>query len=772
MDNKQPNREPFIPILALLGMIAILILILAISFISRSTTPEVSEIPQPTLPQAPTKTTTKEGSSTPTLSPRPTWTLRPSGTPSPTYTTTPTLTPTRLPTLRIETPYKFNFRYELEEWSTTKANDLIELLKVTIDPLATTFKNPVYPESESGYYALAYAQQEALLRYPNSFLADEWRWGLANSLAHMNDPRAIELYSKLLEDALETGQVRFSELVEWFASNEVELSLEVHNLTATPGELGRHLLEIKGAGGAYIWMQELPDQVNLFPLTADFDFNSTTSSDFVISDFTGDDIDEIAIYFAPGIDNFLLNDPQVFSLSHLPPEKLLFRSEIPYNFMMEYHANIAAIPDESGTNVLQYTAVFFPACPVYVTRSYEWNGTSFDPMPFQYLVEPEPNLEGFCEVVLDHASLSWGPQAALSIAEQLLPIWPPEFDSSRNPYPTDADDAWLYRLGIYNALLGYQLEAEGYFNKIVTNPSVTSSRWIVEAQKFLESFDHISDIYIACRSAQYCHIHQALELLTRLSNVDDPDTALTYLQNHGVDIRTSGSFDFNLDGNNERWMAIKPHPETRLEFWILSPTPKGVRALFVDYIDSDKIYPYFQETSNRSPVVQLEPGKGFILEEVQTSGDQYIKLVDVEYNRPTIIKDGYQAALNKLFSGVDPLTIRNTLLDIKSNERFAGDCDNFWICDQFFYTLGLTYELTGDDLTAVDIYIDLWWNFVRNSLFTIMAREKLHFIPPPPTATSTPTITRTPTNTPDPNATVTPTRTATTNPYPYPYPTP
>jgi hypothetical protein len=317
-------------------------------------------------------------------------------------------------------------------------------------------------------------------------------------------------------------------------------------------------------------------------------------------------------------------------------------------------------------------------------------------------------------------------------------------------------------------LLGHELEAKEYFNQIIINPIVTNSSWIDPAQTFLAAFQEISDIYLACQSAHFCHIHQALEQLTRFSNTDDPSTALIYLQNHGVDVRASGYFDFDLDGQDERWMTVKHQSDLRLEFWILVRVPDGTEALFVDYTNTDNPEPYYREPVTEPPIVQLVLGEGFILERIPNSGKPYIKHVDVEYNRPTIIKDSYQDALRDLFSGVDPLLIRETLLKIKENDRFAGDCDNFWFCDQFFYTLGLTYELTGEDRAAVDTHVDLWWNFVRNSLFTIMAREKLRFTPPAPTATSTPTVTRTPTHTVDPNATATPTRTPTTNPYPYP----
>jgi hypothetical protein len=149
--------------------------------------------------------------------------------------------------------------------------------------------------------------------------------------------------------------------------------------------------------------------------------------------------------------------------------------------------------------------------------------------------------------------------------------------------------------------------------------------------------------------------------------------------------------------------------------------------------------------------------------------------VDVEYARPTIIRDGYIQALNDLMDDADTMTIRDTLLALYNSPRFAGDCIAYSICDQFHYTLGLVYDLVGEQGSAIDQYLWVWRNYGKSS-YAIMARLKLDYFPLPtytrtpiptntPISTRTPTpISHTPTSTVTPTSTITPTQTETNTP--------
>ena len=145
---------------------------------------------------------------------------------------------------------------------------------------------------------------------------------------------------------------------------------------------------------------------------------------------------------------------------------------------------------------------------------------------------------------------------------------------------------------------------------------------------------------------------------------------------------------------------------------------------------------------------------------------------------PNLFEESLQDLTERLFSGEDPVQIHEELLYL---EEYPGLlCAPYWACDPYYYLLGLSAELAGEDDIAIHYYLHLWWNYSK-SPFTTMARLKLKGVGLP--ATSTTTITLTPTSTQTlmptvtgtpPTATPSPTMTTTpegSTPYPAPQPT-
>jgi hypothetical protein len=100
------------------------------------------------------------------------------------------------------------------------------------------------------------------------------------------------------------------------------------------------------------------------------------------------------------------------------------------------------------------------------------------------------------------------------------------------------------------------------------------------------------------------------------------------------------------------------------------------------------------------------------------------------------------------------------LLDLESYPGLI--CRNTWSCDPFYYFLGLSSELAGDERTAVEAYHRLWLDY-STSPYTTMARLKL-FGEAYHTPTPTPTITPTGTGTAQPTSAFSPTPTITGTP--------
>lgn len=746
--SKQSNRFLMPVLLAGLALAGILFLAMFARYVtSIPVTPTFTPLPFiPTL----TATVTPTPTHTPTISltPRPTWTLRPSDTATSTPTPSPTATQTRYPTLTAAIPANSDLRYRLAIWTLADAERTIELMKI----------KAVAANDSEGYLALANALREALLRYPQSFEAARWRWELAYVLARLNDPQAASLYAGLIQAALNARQVRVDDLPEWFSLYEPDLSLSLTALPAQPGELSRRLIEIGGHGSAYLYLLEMPGGAQLYPLTTDFDFLNLRQTDFLLSDLTGEGVPELILYRRYTPVETSLTQPHVFSLAQLPPLEMPFAEEMPFDFGMAFEVSLTASPNEQGGNDLQLTVLLQPACPVEATRFYRWDGRRFQGEPFQYQIKPAPGLEGYCEAMIDHAALVWGPEVALRLAKPLLAVWPPLRDPNGKLYPADAYDAWRFRLGVYHALSGQQAEAIQIMSEIVHQPAVPESVWIEPARQFLETYQSPADLFRACQNAPGCNLRQAIQTMTRLSGLEQVSLALDYLVRAGVETRASGYFDFDLDGKAERWLTVRPRPGEKLEFWILTEVQGGVQAIFVQIYEVNQPQPYYAEPTGGPVVTQLERGQGFILQRSPDGRQAYLTFVAVEFIRPRLIPDSLRGIQQALFDGAAPHAALTALLELQASPRFAGDCKAYGICDDFYYLLGLTHELAGNSREAIGAYLTVW-RYYPHSPYTLMARLKLELLPAPPTPTRTITPTPTGTATPGPSPTPSPTST-------------
>lgn len=772
------QRSPYlVPILILFILAILLFLGMLINYFSNlPTSPTITIIPQlfsPTSISSPTPSIT----STTTPTPRPTWTLRPSSTVTLTPSPTNTITPTLIRTLTPAIPAKYNDRYELKPWYLAEQVRTIELIKA----------NTILTSSENSFRTLAYVEGEANLRFPHALDATAWRWDRAYNLVRINDPLGIALYSDLIKSAIASGQVRANDLPTWFSLYENRLVLQISPLPPQPGELGRELIEIIGDGSAYLWLVENPGGTSVYPLLNDINFTQLHENAFLYDELTGDTSPELVIYRRTTSGVTLLVPPHIFDFSTSPPVELPLQDQVPVDFGLEPRTEAEIITGTQGGNNLQLTFLLLPACPAYVTQEYAWKGNSFTATQLQYELIPVTGLSAYCEVVLDEASSGWGPEAAINIAKVMLEVWPPETDIQGHPYPADAYDKLRYRLGALYAIAGQPFETGWIMSEIINAPIVPSSTWVTPAEEFLRAYQGLDNLFTACQQAQFCNLRDALRSMVKNSATDDPTLALEYLRTHGVPTRSSGLFDFDKDGQVERWMIIQPKPGAKLEFWILSRMKTGVQAVFVQVFEAGETLPYYHEPAGAIPLIQFELHKGFVFKRLSDTQQAYIQWVDVEYARPTIIRDGYEQTLNDLMAGAEPLKIRDTLLALFNSPRFAGDCIAYNICDQFHYTLGLVYDLVGEEGNAIDQYLWVWRNYGKSS-YALLARVKLNYFPLPtytrtpiptrtsiptrtptpttqtPTITMTPSVTVTPTDTVIPTSTVTPTSTDTNTP--------
>jgi hypothetical protein len=336
--------------------------------------------------------------------------------------------------------------------------------------------------------------------------------------------------------------------------------------------------------------------------------------------------------------------------------------------------------------------------------------------------------------------------------------------------------------------------AKDYMSDIIANPSFPNSSWVDPAKEFLEIYKLPDDVYRACIQAQFCIPAYAVEFLVDNLPTDEFPNVIEHLWGWGLSLLSSGYFDFEGDGENERWITVRHRPVQKPEFWILAAYPAGGKALLVGSVDSNPPTVEYLEAAfvsegavGKQPVVFVDSTIPISMHRVPGSQEPYIEYVPLREEWPNRFEEGFKKAEDTLFAGGDPKKVRQELVAL---QKWPGLlCKTLWTCDRYYYMLGLASELAGYERNAVDAYLALGREYSK-SPFTTMARLKLEgigipahavptqtstttgtFIPIPTTPTPTVTTpTPTPTGTP-PTPTYTgtpPTPTYTLTPVPYP----
>ena len=739
--------------------------------------PTFTPTASPTNTLTPTLTRTPRPTFTPTITATPT--IVPSATLSPTPTSLATLTPAR--------PVVFAGHYFLAEWNPERANYMAGLLGNYPNTLSQVARG----NDNSGYYRAfqfgVFALREALLRFPDAPQVESWRWRLTYQLAQLNDPASAgqvgENYAGFIVQALNSGAVDLSRLYLWFQEREPRMALYLIETRPPGGYSASYLVEIRAddppSGSVFLWLlQSTSGNFQAQVLVEHFDFIHQARASWIVANLDGLSAngDEVAISFSMPRNQFMLDAPHVFNLAQFPAQALPFMpQESIFSMGLEYENRWALVRDETGIDTLAFQSTVFLACPVKITLQYRWNGLYFEPWRQQFDLQRSEfqagaanPVSGYCRLIVDIAAAHWGPKAVVSLMETLLPDWPPAQDEQGRPFPLDARDEWLYRLGLNQALSGNQEAALHYLNQVLTAPTSYNSRWIEPASSFLQAYQKPTDLYRACAASAYCDAGAALDTL--VDGAPAEGDLLQYLRQQGVNIVSSAFFDFDLDGKNERWMAVRHRTAERLEFWILgeyvrSDSSKGIKAVFVTHVDSSppSLVPldaaYVRADSlDLMPVFFLESKTAFSMRRRAGTRLPYVVFVPLRSEYPNRYLEGLWAAEKRLFAGDPPAEVRNDLLDLA---KFPGlTCQNTWTCDPYYYLLGLAHELAGDKQKAVEAYHKVWSDY-SVSPYTIMARLKLSGAPVPPTFTATLPPTATQAQTPTPSLTATPTLTGT-----------
>jgi hypothetical protein len=220
-----------------------------------------------------------------------------------------------------------------------------------------------------------------------------------------------------------------------------------------------------------------------------------------------------------------------------------------------------------------------------------------------------------------------------------------------------------------------------------------------------------------------------------------------FLTDQGAVLRARGFFDFDKDGQAERWITLRHRPLEKLELWIIAPAKEGIKGLFAGNLETDAPQLSYLDDTNVPPVVLLGGGKPFMLLRDPDTAEPYLYYPELPQFYPNRFQLAVEDLGMRLLSGENPETILAGLLALPSGSSLP--CRVSWTCDMYYYYLGLAYELAGNKIEAAATYKLLWDNYSK-SPFTTLARLKLvpSLATPTPAPTETPTVTPTPPPTP------------------------
>jgi hypothetical protein len=691
---------------------------------------------------------------TATPSPSPARTLVPTRTLAPThepYTPIPTQTPTPtpLPTFAPATPLADNGRYKLARWSPDKADSLIRLmLKNAIDNGGSYFGFPGYRLAPS----VTVAQSEALIRFPKDARTNNWRWGRAYSLAvstnGAENDMAGEAYAGLIVEALKAKETVLGTLNNWFEQHQDGWSLTVAPVRTPPQYRAGYTISfgpnIDELGGTCLLLLEDKDGFHSFVLVNGYNYEAAEVGVRLWRscgpiEMTGDSIDEIHGGFYYGGHASGESHDVFWSLDKFPPQPLSFGPNGPYE---EGGWNREVIiQDWSKTLPPVFISDFWYSCQNVTDRiDPRWNGqwleelsTQFDVnAPFDY--ETITNCWSQIKYLTDQIESTENVNLMRAVLGHLSPqIFPPG-PTTTPQHPGDVSgepsveiiDEYRYRLGLNTALTGSFTETTRVLTDLVANPTISNSTWIAPAQQFLAAYQSPDDLYRACAQAHLCQTGFAIERLVKTLAPETFPLVIEKLHDWGVPVLASGLFDFDGDGDAEWWFTT--HAKDKTEFWVLSRWPHGIKALFVSNINGTPTLARLAPDADRS-IIQLNVGGKpltFAFVRLHTTDEPFVSVIKQQENRPVnFAAQSFRQAENDLFSGTDPATIHQVLLAAQESHDF--NCKEL-DCAKFVYILGLTYELTGDENSAIDTYLQLWREY-PDSPYTIMARAKLDLVP-------------------------------------------
>ncbi|MCP5100568.1 MAG: hypothetical protein GY943_33885 [Chloroflexi bacterium] len=605
----------------------------------------------------------------------------------------------------------------------------------------------IFPWMRDGFLKYsADSLAEAQLKYPTDSRVQQWLWAETYTRVESQSLGSDELFSNLLVDALNAGEVSFTatNLQQWFYEYPpYDFKIQTDSLEPLVGYISSHIVTITGyfPGGTTFWVLETSDGYFTYPLYSNLGDRHASGYEWEIIDLTGDGINDLLVSATIHNGTFIGEDLIVFDLSSASPRRLSF--EPSNSFALEW-SHYTSVEMQDGEPILKSVGGT-PICPGSFSTTHIWNGQWFEQVAFEseWLIDL-----GACIYAIEGRSLGteFEHKRFIEWLEGEVGETVPGGEDFRTGelYALDVIDEFRYLLAINYAELGEVSKARAYLEQVISMPSIPESSWIEPAEQFVSQYQSAEDVYQACITTHAkCNMRLSVERVASTLEVYEFDSAVERFVELGVPVVANGRFNFYHDSRTHQWFIIQHQPGGELELWILSISDTRVKAMFVDVVDSlnPDLLLYIPSRDHYpidNNISQFTIGNGAIYNFIRRQRDQepYItKQNDIE---PYLIRrDSGDASLERiideLLAGTNPEEILLWL------QNWAGDPD-YEVNNRYYYYLGLCHELLGDEDSAINAYLIAWQNccditqhhnqeIVTANPYAIMARAKLEPVP-------------------------------------------
>ncbi len=654
--------------------------------------------------------------------------------PSATIVTTPTPQPTYI--LPVPSPVSGQI-YQLATWTTEKAEQLILDLKNYPETLENNGQAVIY------YPAFQYEgviELESALRFPHSDQENLWRWNGAYNLYRSDNTDRAGLYAGLIANALNRKETDLQTIENWFVKT-IAFSLETYPISPPQGYQNSLVLHIYNpeytsfSGGFAIWLVQKDEIFYGYPLENEGNNPYGTGVSQVDTiDITGDGIAEAIVQNSDWQSfGFHSGDLKIYRLDQVPPREIIFDPPLDNPDLAVWSVTNLGQPVPTVTFRIPVSIFSDAPCyPFQVDWQYQLQGARL-----RFIGIKAPPIEAmqekpYCTRVLAsilQSSAFLKNKAALGLYLHLLDLEFIEKDLSFFEQPYSVEKERL-SLALYLSDQGDETGANEQIRQIRAGSDASLAEWRKDAIAYYAIHRDPQALFQFCLSSSNCEFFLNFPEIVALIPPNRFSEVGMVLQEMGIQFNTSGNFDFDQDGQNEKWLLFLSSSPcgTGTEFWILA---KGDNT-----IESRRAgWPCLREESDEERALAIKPLalSGGLPSYQLTVSDEERPMEPFLYwpmdgKNPIIdfwqAKQKIDAIQNKLLlSQISPDEAQAQLVAIQESPlELEISVDH--LRAQMLYLVGLTQELSGKNTLAVETYLELWKTY-PNDPFAWMAYTKL-----------------------------------------------